>query len=221
MRLRPKRWVHDWINNHPNLIYQSDRAQENKGKWASFFNNSNPINLEIGTGKGAWILQMAIKFPKQNFIGIEIQETAIALAGRLIAESDQQLNNLVLIHGDGAGVETYFKDGEIDKIFLNHSDPWPKARHEKRRLTYKTFLTSYQKILKTNGYLEFKTDNRQLFDWSIDSMKDFGMSWEPNQISFDLHHEINKNPDNVMTEYETKWSSQDVSENWICAKMPR
>ena len=220
MRLKSKPWAKGWIEEHSDFIYNNQKSQSNKGEWSKVFNNQNPINLEIGTGKGGWIHQMALKFPNQNFIGLEIQETAVAIAGRTILESGQQPDNLILIYGDGASVETLFDPAEINKIYLNHSDPWPKARHQKRRLTYKTFLKSYQTILKPNGYLEFKTDNRELFDWSVESMTDFGMTYDDNQISYDLHKEIDKNPLNVMTEYEIKWSNKDVSENWICAKMP-
>lgn len=220
MRLKSKPWAKDWIEEHSDLIYKNDKAQSYKGKWSEVFGNQNPINLEIGTGKGGWIHQMAIKFPDRNFLGLEIQETAVAIAGRSIFESEQQPDNLILIYGDGASVETLFDVREVDRIYLNHSDPWPKARHQKRRLTYKTFLQSYQTILKPGSYLEFKTDNRDLFDWSVESMTEFGMTYDDQHISYDLHHELNKNPENVLTEYEIKWSSQNVSENWICAKMP-
>jgi tRNA (guanine-N7-)-methyltransferase len=218
MRLRTKPWANDWIADHDDLVFNSQRAIELKGKWGKVFVRPQPIYLEIGTGKGLWIFEMAKKYPNLNFVGLEIQETAVAIAARLSFESAGKIPNLRYIYGDGAGIENYFQKGELSKIFLNHSDPWPKARHEKRRLTYRSFLSSYQQTLPVGGELEFKTDNQELFAYSLESFKNFKMSWEADEISYDLHRELYKNPENVQTEYEKKWSQKGQPEFWIRAR---
>ncbi|OIM17075.1 tRNA (guanosine(46)-N7)-methyltransferase TrmB, partial [Oenococcus oeni] len=161
------------------------------------------------------ILDNAIKYPENNFIGLELQPTAVAIAGKKAFKQEPQLANLKLILGDGGDVSDYFADNEISKIFLNHSDPWPKAKHEKRRLTAENFLKSYSKILLPNGSLELKTDNLGLFEYSLSSFKKFGLSWPEEQISYDLHHELKKNPVNIETEYEKKFAEMNQPEYWI------
>nr|WP_257613273.1 tRNA (guanosine(46)-N7)-methyltransferase TrmB [Oenococcus oeni] len=140
MRLRSKKWAVPFIDEHPDLIIKDQRAKQLKGSWSSVFGNNHPLYLEIGSGKGQFILDNAIKYPENNFIGLELQPTAVAIAGKKAFKQEPQLANLKLILGDGGDVSDYFADNEISKIFLNHSDPWPKAKHEKRRLTAENFL---------------------------------------------------------------------------------
>ena len=126
MRLRNKKWAQPWLENHTNLVIDQDRAVSLKGNWQSVFEKEQPLQIEIGTGKGQFIIGMAKKYPEINFIGMEIQEAAIAVAGRKADEDEDTLPNLKFIYGDGAGVDTYFAKGEVSKLFLNFSDPWPK-----------------------------------------------------------------------------------------------
>ncbi|MDV7715381.1 tRNA (guanosine(46)-N7)-methyltransferase TrmB [Oenococcus oeni] len=215
MRLRSKKWAVPFIDEHPDLIIKDQRAKQLKGNWSLVFGNNHPLYLEIGSGKGQFILDNAIKYPENNFIGLELQPTAVAIAGKKAFKQDPQLANLKLILGDGGDVSDYFADNEISKIFLNHSDPWPKAKHKKRRLTAENFLKSYSKILLPNGALELKTDNLGLFEYSLSSFKKFGLSWPEEQISYDLHHELKKNPVNIETEYEKKFAEMNQPEYWI------
>ncbi len=170
-----------------------------KGKWKSLFNNENPIYIEIGMGKGDFILSNAIKYPNINFIGIEKYDSIIALAIKKIESFE--LSNLKLIRMDAIDILNVF-DSEIDKIFLNFSDPWPKPRHEKRRLTSINFLSKYDKIFKNSCEIEMKTDNRNLFEYSLISFN--SDNYIINKISLDLHHSDYK--DNIETEYEVKFS---------------
>lgn len=208
MRLRNKKWAQPWLENHADLVINQDLAVSLKGNWQSIFTKEQPLQIEIGTGKGQFIIGMAKKYPDINFIGMEIQEAAVAVAGRKADEDESELPNLKFIYGDGAGVDTYFAKGEISKLFLNFSDPWPKTRHESRRLTYKSFLKSYQAVLPAGGELEFKTDNRGLFEYSLYSFANFGIRFNPAGISLNLHEDEDKMIDNVETEYEHKFASQ-------------
>ena len=208
MRLRNKKWASGWLAEHNGLVIDQARATGLQGNWQTIFEKTQPIHVEIGTGKGQFIIGMAKKYPEINFIGMEIQESAVAVAARKAAEDEAALPNLKFIFGDGAGVETYFTMGEVAKIFLNFSDPWPKSRHETRRLTYKTFLEGYQSVLPAGGELEFKTDNRGLFEYSLYSFANFGIKFDPAGISLDLHNDADKMVDNVATEYEEKFSAQ-------------
>ena len=155
-----------------------------KGKWHELFKNDKPIHLEIGMGKGDFIIEHAKTNPNVNYIGLEkFPSVLIQAADKL---GDTHLDNLYLLLVDAATLEEIFEENEIDKIYLNFSDPWPKARHAKRRLTSSSFLKSYQKILKEKGLVEFKTDNRELFEYSVQSMNNYGM--EILDLTFDLHH---------------------------------
>jgi tRNA (guanine-N7-)-methyltransferase len=229
MHLRSKPWAKDWLATHTDLVIDQDRAVAQKGQWQSLFGQEQPIHIEIGSGKGQFILGMAQQNPHINYIGMEIQETAVAIAGRKIDETVGLLPNLRMIYGNGAGVESYFEKGEVDKVYLNFSDPWPKSRHEDRRLTYKSFLKSYQMILPENGEVEFKTDNRHLFEYSLVSFHEYGMTWSQNDYSLDLHQDLsmnlgqkspNKNVplDNIETEYEQKFMALGQPIYWVRAQ---
>ncbi|MDR3241917.1 MAG: tRNA (guanosine(46)-N7)-methyltransferase TrmB [Lactobacillaceae bacterium] len=207
MRLRNKKWATSWLDEHDELVITQDHATGMQGNWQSIFEQDAPLHVEIGTGKGQFIIGMAKKYPEINFIGMEIQESAVAVAARKADEDEQDLPNLKFIFGDGAGVETYFTRGEVSKIYLNFSDPWPKTRHESRRLTYKSFLEGYKTVLPAGGELAFKTDNRGLFEYSLYSFAEFGVHFQPNGISLNLHDDEDKMINNVETEYEEKFSA--------------
>ncbi len=201
MRVRNKPWAPELIEAHPEKIVE--KGQAFKGQWSQRFEKEQPIFIEVGTGKGQFIINMAKKYPQYNFIGIEIQKTVIAIALKNALE--EEIPNLQFLYADGAELTDYFEDGEVSKVFLNFSDPWPKTRHEKRRLTFKTFLKVYEQILVKNGEVEFKTDNQGLFEYSLYSLNNYGMTFEG--VWLDLHNS-EENEDNVETEYEHKFSAK-------------
>ena len=182
----------------------ADQPQTLRGRWRAQFGNENPIHLEIGCGKGRFILEMAKRYPDINFIAVEREEGALVMATEQAMRD--KLPNLRFLSFDAAALEQIFAPGEVERIYLNFSDPWPKARHWKRRLTSTVFLGRYEKILKEGGILEFKTDNRDLFEFSLDSVKEAG--WKLAASTFDLHHDPALCEGNVMTEYEQKFSSR-------------
>lgn len=201
MRLRNKPWAADLIAANPSMILVS--PEDIAGKWQTRFAKEQPIYIEVGSGKGQFITQMAQKYPDRNFIAVEIQESAIAVI--LQKQVELKLSNLQLLLGNGAALTTFFAENEVAGVYLNFSDPWPKTRHEKRRLTYKSFLAEYQQIMQPTGYLRFKTDNQGLFEYSLMSLNDYGMVFD--DISLDLHNsELAE--DNIQTEYEEKFSKR-------------
>ena len=200
MRLRNKPWAKDALAAHPEMVIQ-EPAQW-KGRWPERFGNNNPIHIEIGSGKGQFVSGMARQNPNINYIGIEIQESVLVVALEKALSAD--VPNLQLLHVNGGQVTDYFEDGEVDQIYLNFSDPWPKKRHAKRRLTHESFLVGYEKVLPPFGELHFKTDNRGLFEYSLASFSQFGLVLK--QVWLDLHQV--EFPGNVMTEYEEKFSAK-------------
>ena len=200
MRLRNKPWAEDRLNEYPQYVIQQPETQ--KGKWHEIFGNDNPIYIEVGTGKGRFITEMAKAHPGVNFIGIEVYRSVIVSALDLLIEAD--LPNLRLLNVDAARLREYFEKGEVNRVYLNFSDPWPKSRHAKRRLTYKTFLEEYEGILPEHGEIHFKTDNQGLFESSLKSISEYGMLLK--FVSLDLHNSDFEG--NIMTEYEEKFSSK-------------
>lgn len=194
------------IKNKDKILEKSNYVIKNplkyKGAWEKYFKNKNPIYLEIGTGKCKFIYEMAKKNPDINFIGIERIDTVLAYGVREL-EKLEILGNLVLINYDANNIDSLFNK-EIDMVFLNFSDPWPKKRHEKRRLTSFSFLKKYDIIFSSDRKIMFKTDNKELFEYSIISLTTYG--YKIVDISLDLHKD--KDFDNVMTEYEKKFSSK-------------
>lgn len=201
MRLRNKSWAKPLIAAHPDMISIAPKGMQ--GKWQEKFAENQPLQLEVGSGKGRFIIGMAKAHPNQNFIAMELQEVAIAYILRKQAEL--KLPNLHLILGDGADLSEYFAPEEVAGLFLNFSDPWPKSRHEKRRLTYKSFLAQYQSIMKKDAPLQFKTDNQGLFEYSLVSMNNYGMVYD--LVSLDLHKDT-RVEGNIETEYEQKFSAK-------------
>ncbi len=168
-------------------------------------NKDKDVNIEIGMGKGEFISQIASKNPQKLFIGIEISMSVLAIAIKKIARFEQEnsvkLDNLYVMSFDASKIMEYFEEHQVEKIYLNFSDPWPKKKHTKRRLTYDTFLGEYKKVLIKKGIIEFKTDNRILFEYSLVSMQNFGFKFL--NVYLDLHK---TDVDNIMTEYEKKFS---------------
>ena len=193
------------VKNKKEIIAKSKyiilEPEQYKGKWHEVFKNNNPIYIEIGMGKADFIKENARRYPYINFIGIEKFDSIIALAIKKIEQED--LPNLKLIRMDASDITNVF-DKEIAKLFLNFSDPWPKPRHEKRRLTSSEFLMKYEKIFAQSNIIEMKTDNRSLFEYSIVSFNKNNYKIE--EISLDLHSDNKEN--NIMSEYEKKFSEQ-------------
>lgn len=198
MRLRNVRGSRETIAANEFVVQE---PENNKGKWREFFGNDNPIHIEIGMGKGKFLIQQAQNNPNINYIGIEKFSSVLVRAIEKRDETD--LTNLYLIRFDGEHINDIFAENEIDQIYLNFSDPWPKDRHAKRRLTSKEFLARYDKILTSTGEVIFKTDNRDLFDFSLEQVEISG--WKLRNSTYDLHHsEYAKG--NIVTEYEEKFS---------------
>ena len=180
-----------------------------RGKWNTLFNNNNPIYIEIGMGKGNFIIKNAIENPNINYIGIEMYDSVIL---RAVEKSNElELNNLYLIRMDARLINDIF-DREIDLIYLNFSDPWPKDRHAKRRLTHENFLCMYDNFFKGNNEIIMKTDNDNLFLFSLDSLKEYGYTLE--EVEYDLH---STDKDNIETEYETKFSNMGYTIKYLKA----
>lgn len=201
MRLRNKPWAQDYIQAHPEVVIANPEAR--KGKWHEEFGNSNPVHVEVGTGKGQFVIGMAKQNPNINYIGIELYDSVIVVALEKVLEQEA-LPNLRLLNVNGKDLTEYFEKGDIHQVYLNFSDPWPKTRHAKRRLTHENFLTLYRDLMPEGGEVHFKTDNRGLFEYSLMSMTDFGMQLK--LVSLDLHAE--EPEDNVRTEYEEKFAAK-------------
>lgn len=201
MRLRNKPWAAEYIEAHPDVIIPN--PEDYKGKWHEVFGNDNPVHIEVGTGKGQFVLGMAKQNPDINYIGIELFDSVIVCALERVVEAEKPAN-LRLLKVNGAKLQEYFTKGDVSRVYLNFSDPWPKKRHAKRRLTHEGFLKLYESLLIENGEIHFKTDNRGLFEYSLVSMNHYGMRL--NYVSLDLHAEMPE--DNIMTEYEEKFSAK-------------
>ncbi len=201
MRLRNIKGADDAILASP---YEIQETPKKAGTWHSIFQNSNPIHVEIGMGKGSFIMGMAKAHPDINYVGIERYSSVLIRA--LEKYEEAPLPNLLFMCMNAEFIEDVFAPLEVDRIYLNFSDPWPKDRHAKRRLTSTTFLTRYNHILVSDGTLEFKTDNRDLFDFSIESIQE--ANWNLDVCTYDLHHDETLSQGNIMTEYEEKFSSK-------------
>lgn len=200
MRLRNVKGSREKIAGSEFVIHE---PQSMKGKWHEFFENENPIHIEIGMGKGKFITTLAQQNPNINYIGIEKYSSVLIRA--LEKRAEIELDNLIFIRMDAEEIEEVFEKDEVDCIYLNFSDPWPKDRHAKRRLTSTQFLARYDKVLKREGEVIFKTDNRPLFDFSLEQVEEAG--WKLKNHTFDLHHSEYMEG-NVMTEYEEKFSKE-------------
>ena len=194
MRLRNVKNKEEIMNSSSYLIRN---PKDYKGKWKDLFNNNNPIYIEIGMGKGKFIIDNAKMYPDVNFIGIEKYDSVVAKSLQKIPEG---LNNLIIVRGDALEIDEWF-DREIDKIYLNFSDPWPKNRHHLRRLSSRVFLEKYDFIFRDICDIEMRTDNKDLYTYSLVSFSENGYILK--EISLDLH---NDNMPEITTEYEDKFS---------------
>ena len=209
MRIRNNSNAENELKAFSRYIYSKEDLQkiikENKGK---------KINLEIGMGKGQFIINSAYQNKGEIFIGVELCKSVLALALKKLKRFEQvngELTNLYFMSFDAKNLLEYFEEKQIDTLFLNFSDPWPKSRHYKRRLTYSDFLDLYKKVLKEGSYLNFKTDNRGLFEFSLKSMNNYNMYFE--EVYLDLHK---TNQANIMTEYEEKFSKNGPIYKIVC-----
>ena len=203
MRLRNIPGADEYIAN---CEYVINDPTDYKGLWnKEIFSNSNSIHIEIGMGKGQFITQMAANNPDINYLGIERYSSVLLRAATKFEK--EPLNNLRFLCVDARKLTDIFDKNEIDRIYLNFSDPWPKDRHAKRRLTSPIFLKLYSEIIREDGLLEFKTDNTNLFDYSIMTIDESSL-WEMCNYTYDLHNEPSMNEGNIMTEYEEKFVGQ-------------
>lgn len=199
MRLRHIPGAEEAIASSPYVIQQ---PAEYRGRFHELFGNHNPIRIEVGMGKGRFIMEMAARNPQVNFIGIERYSSVLLRA--LQKRAELEFPNIFFMCVDAKELEEIFEPGEIEKIYLNFSDPWPKDRHAKRRLTSPDFMKVYDQVLCKNGTVEFKTDNQGLFAYSLEAIPEAG--WRIDAYTEDLHHSPMAEG-NVMTEYEMKFSA--------------
>ena len=189
-----------------------ETPEEFRGHWASdVFQNDYPVHIEIGMGKGRFLMALAQKNPQINYIGIErytsVLLRAVEKLNIYIEENESTLPNIRFICMDAQDIANVFAENEVDRIYLNFSDPWPKDRHARRRLTSHEFLDRYDQFLAADGRLEFKTDNQDLFTFSLEEIETSDR-WHLNASTRDLHHDPSMNEGNIMTEYEEKFSSK-------------
>ena len=205
MRLRNIPGAQDAILDSPYVVQE---PQTKKGHWAEVFEKKQPLHIEVGMGKGRFLMDLARLHPEINYIGIEMYDSVLLRALQKREELEQEgvvYSNLYFMRVNARLLPEIFAQGEVDKIYLNFSDPWPKARHAKRRLTSREFLARYDQILVPDGKVEFKTDNKELFEFSLEEVKE--TKWNLDAFTFDLHHNEEMVKGNVMTEYEEKFSS--------------
>ncbi|MEW9699865.1 tRNA (guanosine(46)-N7)-methyltransferase TrmB [Paenibacillus sp. SI8] len=212
MRLRGRKGIREDIERQKELVVLN--ARDYKGKWAELFGNNNPIHAELGMGKGRFISEMSRKYPDVNFIGVDMYDELIRKASEKakiaheIEEDSAAIPNLKLMLFNIEQIEEAFAEGELERIYLNFSDPWPKKKHARRRLTHYGFVEKYKQILNRQGEIHLKTDSQSLFEFSLNSFADMGLRMR--NISLNLHVD-GIHPDHVMTEYETKFAGQGMN----------
>lgn len=208
MRLRKKPWIAQALEDYTGKELLEDDLAACKGCWADTVLGHRPVQLEIGCGKGQFLARMGELHPELGFLGLETQRDVCYYAAKKIRE--EALPNAKVLHADAAHLLDWFAPGEVERIYLNFSDPWPKERHAKRRLTSRTFLEEYRQILKPGGHLRFKTDNDALFAFSVEEFKAFGLTILT--LTTDLHHTDILNE--AQTEYEEKFSGRGKTINF-------
>ena len=201
MRLRNIKGSREYIAES-SFVVQDAKAQ--KGRWQEFFGNTNSLHIEVGMGKGRFLMELARGNPQINYIGIEKFSSVLLRA--IQKQEELELENLRFIRMDAEEICDIFAKDEVAKIYLNFSDPWPKDRHHKRRLTSREFLARYGQFLNRDGSIEFKTDNRPLFDFSLTEARE--ADWRLEAFTYDLHRDEQMNRGNIMTEYEERFSEQ-------------
>lgn len=201
MRLRKKPWISQALTEYTDIVYRPP-LPDLRGRWREVFGRAALLHVELGTGKGRFIAGMAEREPAINFVGVEAQQDVVYYAAKKVRE--RQLGNVRLVVYDINNLLELFAPGEIDRLYINFCDPWPKKRHAKRRLTHMNFLEKYRVVLAPGGQLFFKTDNEKLFEFSLNQFGALGLKM--GNITFDLHNSGYEG--NIMTEYEEKFSSQ-------------
>ncbi|EKF9039449.1 tRNA (guanosine(46)-N7)-methyltransferase TrmB [Staphylococcus pseudintermedius] len=199
MRMRNKPWAESYLTEHNDIV---DLEAVHAHQVSEWFERQQPIHIEVGSGMGKFITTLAQQNPHINYVAIERDKNVMIRVLDKVREHN--ITNIKLLCNDAVILTDYFRQGEVDRIYLNFSDPWPKKRHAKRRLTYRSFLALYQQILREDGELHFKTDNRGLFAYSLESMSQFGMYFK--KINLNLHQE--DEGDNIPTEYEHKFAEK-------------
>ncbi len=206
MRLRKKPHTDEKLQNFTDFVTRGDVQPIKK-------DSTKELYVELGTGKGDFITQIAERNPQINFIGLEVEATCVLAAARKVREKN--LSNVRLIIFDVSNIAEIFSEHEVDRLYINFCDPWGKKRHAKRRLTNIKFLELYKKVLKSGGEIYFKTDNRELFDYSLERFAEAGL--EVRDVTNDLH--ADEPPDNIRTEYENKFSAAGVPINFCIARV--
>ena len=202
MRLRHITGSEDIIAGSEHVVHEPETM---KNKWNTVFSNNASLYIEIGMGKGRFIIENALRNPEINYVGIERYSSVLLKALNKIDAMEKAPDNLKFICMDAGNIDDVFGEGEVGRIYLNFSDPWPKDRHAKRRLPSRQFLERYDHILKKEGVIEFKTDNRDLFDFALNELPIAG--WKAQSVTYDLHNDEKMNEGNIMTEYEEKFSA--------------
>lgn len=208
MRLRKKPWIDEALAEYRHIVFKGP-DHNLRGCWAEIFGRNALLYAELGTGKGQFISDYAERYPEVNFVGIEAQQDVLYYAAKKVSE--RRLGNVRLIVCNITDILEIFAPGEVDGLFINFCDPWPKTRHAKRRLTYSGFLEKYRVILTAGGRLVFKTDNRPLFEYSLEQFAAGGL--QVNNVTYDLHN--SNYPENILTEYEAKFSGMGVKINRV------
>lgn len=203
MRLRNVRGSRETIAADDCVLHDPEEQRSQKGRWHELFGNDHPIHIEVGMGKGKFMLTLAQQNPDINYIGIEKYSSVLVRA--LEKYHTYGGDNIFFLRMDAEDIVDIFAENEVDRIYLNFSDPWPKDRHAKRRLTSKEYWSRYNRILSPEGRVIFKTDNRALFDFSLEQVEEAG--WQLDNVTFDLHHSEYVEG-NVMTEYEERFTAK-------------
>lgn len=208
MRLRGRKGIRENLEQQQDLVVLNPR--EHKGKWSQLFGNDRPLHIELGMGKGQFVSGMSFKHPDCNFVGMDMYDELIRRASEKVrniwsGESGANPHNVRLALGNIESIEEFFEPGEVSRIYLNFSDPWPKKKHARRRLTHPRFLDKYRSLLNEDGEIHFKTDSRELFQFSLNAFAACGL--QLSNISLNLHGE-GINEEHVMTEYESKFVGQ-------------
>lgn len=208
MRHRNVKGAYEKLELHPKVIHNPESY---KGRWKDLFNNDHPIYIEIGMGKGQFLINHAKIHKDRNYIGFE-KFSAVLAKGLEKIDQEGNLDNVYVIREDAENILEFFSNGELDGLYLNFSDPWPKDRHAKRRLTHTNFLEKYSKVLKKGSSIILKTDNLKLFEYSVEQMKIMGFSI--NELTYDLYNSSSLET-NIATEYEDKFVAQGLKINRV------
>ncbi len=203
MRLRNIPGAQETVAAHP-LCYNDETPEA--GKWAEIFGNDHPVYLEIGMGKGRFLTTLAEMYPENNYVGIEMFDSVLVRALEKVDGMEKPPENIRFLRMNAENLCSMFAPGEVSAIYLNFSDPWPKERHAKRRLTSVRYLERYERVLAPGGRVEFKTDNRDLFRFSLEQAEEAG--WSLDACTCDLHFDETMNEGNVMTEYEERFARE-------------